>query len=149
MLVGYLDPLLVAHHQWRLVLFEASRSIWCRRVSSIHILVGLMNLTIFPSLISSSRLLMFASGVPTAEKSQAKKYYLLANGPDADGSHSNSWRHYKRYVDQTSILIPMPPVIYKRLPKWIKQTVFLDLPMYHFDEQVDGKAAIDEAKAKP
>ncbi|KAF4570009.1 hypothetical protein EYR40_008993 [Pleurotus pulmonarius] len=93
-------------------------------------------------------LLMFASGVPTAEKPQAKKYYLLANGPDADGSHSNAWRHYKRYVDQTSILIPMPPVIYKRLPKWIKQTIFLDLPMYHFDEQVDGKAAVDEAKAK-
>ncbi|KAJ8515727.1 hypothetical protein ONZ45_g6877 [Pleurotus djamor] len=93
-------------------------------------------------------LLMFASGVPTAEKPQAKRYYLLSNGPDADASNSDAWQHFKRYLDQTSILIPVPPFIYKRLPSWLKQTVLLDFPFYHFDEDKDGKAALEEAKLK-
>ncbi|KAL0953462.1 hypothetical protein HGRIS_004694 [Hohenbuehelia grisea] len=91
-------------------------------------------------------LLMFASGVPTAEKPQAKRFYLLANGPDADSANANAWRHYKEYRHQTSILIPIPPAIYKRLPLWLKRTILLDFPMYQFDEAVDGKSAVNDAR---
>ncbi|KAJ3475924.1 hypothetical protein NLI96_g11511 [Meripilus lineatus] len=101
-------------------------------------------------------ILMFASGVPTAEKPTAKKFYLLSHAPaDTDttsasrspsrATYPDAWNKYKAYLNSTSILIPIPPVIYRPLPKIVKRTILLDWPIYQFDEVVDGKAARDEA----
>lgn len=100
------------------------------------------------------RLLMFASGVPTAEKPQAKKFFELSYPPHEEGqSHSddqsgpiseaaplsaqqpvnNAWENYKQYLAETSILIPLPPVLYRRLPEWVKHTILLDWPMYAYE----------------
>lgn len=87
---------------------------------------------------------MFASGIPTAERPQAKRYYLLAHGSDAKEEHANAWRRYKDYLRTTSILIPIPPAIYTSLPSVVKKTLLLDFPMYQFDERVDGPVAVME-----
>jgi hypothetical protein len=87
---------------------------------------------------------MFGTGIPTAEKPQAQKFYLLSYGVDAKEEHANAWRQYKAYLKTTSILIPIPPVLYRRLPSIIKNTLLLDFPIYHFDEEKDGAAAKEE-----
>jgi len=93
-------------------------------------------------------LLMFASGVPTAEKPQAKKFYLMSHGDEVEGAYANTWRSYKVYLARTSILIPLPPVVYQHLPTFLKKTVLLDFPMYSFDETKDGPAAVEEERKK-
>ncbi|KAJ7281754.1 DUF1295-domain-containing protein [Mycena rebaudengoi] len=90
-------------------------------------------------------LLMFASGLPTSTKPQAKRYYLKSYGPSATEGDSAVWEQYKAYLRQTSILIPIPQALYKNLPPIVKKTVLLDFPMYQFDEHRDGPAAIEEA----
>jgi hypothetical protein len=89
---------------------------------------------------------MFGSGVPTAEKPQARRYFLMSYGPDARSENDLVWSNYKKYLENTSILVPFPPFLYQRLPKIVKQTILFDFGMYHFDEEVDGKAAIEEAR---
>ncbi|KIK60327.1 hypothetical protein GYMLUDRAFT_43625 [Collybiopsis luxurians FD-317 M1] len=91
-------------------------------------------------------LLMFGSGVPTAEKPQAKKFFLMSHGDDAKPEHANSWPNYKEYLRRTSVLVPVPPFIYRPLPQWLKSTILLDFPMYRFDEGKDGTAAIEELR---
>jgi hypothetical protein len=87
---------------------------------------------------------MFASGLPSAEKPQARKFYMMANGPDAHEGHFDAWRHYQEYLRKTSILIPIPPILYKPLPTILKRTVLLDFPIYKFDEAKDGAVAVRE-----
>lgn len=87
-------------------------------------------------------LLMFGSGVPTAEKPQARRYFLMTYGPNANPEYAKAWSNYKEYLKSTSVLIPLPPVIYRHVPNVIKMTVLLDFPMYHFDEDKDGKQAL-------
>lgn len=89
---------------------------------------------------------MFASGVPTAERPQAKRYYLLSHGVNAKEEHANAWKRYKEYLRTTSILIPIPPAVYAALPVVVKKTLLLDFPMYQFDERVDGPEAVKEDK---
>jgi len=86
-------------------------------------------------------ILMFGSGVPTAEKPQARKFFLMSYGVNAKDEHANSWRQYKEYLKKTSILIPLPPALYRRLPGIIKSTLLLDFTIYRFDEEKDGAAA--------
>ena len=43
------------------------------------------------------------------------------------------WADYSRYLQRTSILIPLPPALYARMPIWIKRTVLFDFPLYVFD----------------
>jgi len=94
-------------------------------------------------------LLMFASGVPTAEKPQAKRYYLKTYGPQPNKAHPNAWPQYQAYLNRTSILIPLPQALYSRLPGWIKRTVLLDFPMYRFDENgEDGRRAMDGVRSE-
>ncbi|KII85769.1 hypothetical protein PLICRDRAFT_165186 [Plicaturopsis crispa FD-325 SS-3] len=93
-------------------------------------------------------LLMFASGVPTAEKPQAKKFYLLSHGPNAGQQYANAWRAYKSYLHRTSILIPLPPALYRHIPTVLKKTLLLDFPMYRFDDEKDGAAALEEERRK-
>jgi len=89
-------------------------------------------------------LLMFGSGVPTAEKPQAQKFYLMSYGVNAKKEHADAWKKYKAYLKTTSILIPLPPALYRHLPNIIKNTLLLDFPMYHFDEEKDGASAKEE-----
>lgn len=92
------------------------------------------------------RLLMFASGIPTAEKPQAKKYYLMSHGSDSQDEHA--WSMYNEYLSRTSILIPFPPALYQHLPHVLKRTLFLDFPLYNFSVERDGPAALEAAKNK-
>jgi hypothetical protein len=89
---------------------------------------------------------MFGSGVPTSAKPQAKRFYLMSYGPTAREEDSIIWEQYKVYLRRTSILIPIPPALYGPLPRILKKTVLLDLPMFQFDEVKDGPPAIEEAK---
>lgn len=91
---------------------------------------------------------MFASGIPTVEKPQARRFYLMSHGPKANDPNGDAWRHYKGYLHRTSILIPFPPFLYRHLPQFIKSTIFLDFPIYKFNETTDGAAAIKEEEGK-
>ena len=102
---------------------------------------------------------MFASGIPTAEKPTAKKFFLMSqalpppSSPSSDDHDNQSpeypaaWSKYKQYLASTSILVPIPPALYRPLPEWIKKTVLFHFPMYQFDEVKDGKEALEEAKS--
>ena len=91
---------------------------------------------------------MFGSGLPTAEKPQAKKFYLMSYGMNSKDEHEHAWRSYKAYLKETSILIPLPPALYRYIPSIFKKTLLLDFPMYKFNEEKDGKAARDEDRNK-
>jgi hypothetical protein len=98
--------------------------------------------------------LLFLSGMPTAEKPTAKKYFLQSHDPDETATFSGSqpkndtWDKYKDYLNKTSILIPIPPAVYRPLPDWLKHTLLMDWRIYRFDEAKDGQAALDEARKK-
>ncbi|KAI4716201.1 oxidoreductase-like protein [Aureobasidium sp. EXF-10727] len=68
-------------------------------------------------------LLMFVSGLTLQERPGAKKRYEKGEG----------WNEYATYLHQTSILIPFPPALYKRMPVILKRTLFLEFPIYVFD----------------
>ncbi|THH17694.1 hypothetical protein EW146_g3156 [Bondarzewia mesenterica] len=93
-------------------------------------------------------LLLFASGIPTAEKPSARRFYLMSLGPRAKEEDAGAWAEYKAYLASTSILVPLPSAVYRRLPEFVKRTVLLDLPMYKFDERTDGPGAIEEERRK-
>lgn len=80
-------------------------------------------------------LLMFGSGIPTAEKPQARKVYLMAFGPRSTEQRPAVWNQYIVFRSRTSILIPLPPALYSRIPELLKKTIFLDFPMYEFREK--------------
>lgn len=98
--------------------------------------------------------LLFGSGIPTAQKPAAKKYYLQSHEPDNSESFSHpapkndTWAKYKDYLERTSVIVPCPPSLYRPLPGFIKNTLFLDLPMYRFNEETDGKEALEEERKK-
>lgn len=62
-------------------------------------------------------LLLFVSGVPLLEKS-------------ADRKHGEK-QEYVEYKERTSVVVPCPPGIYRRLPKVVRRTVLLELEMYN------------------
>ncbi|CAD0012235.1 unnamed protein product [Aureobasidium pullulans] len=68
-------------------------------------------------------LLMFVSGLTLQERPGAKKRYEKGEG----------WNEYAAYLHQTSILIPFPPALYKKMPVILKRTLFLEFPIYVFD----------------
>ncbi|TFK18451.1 DUF1295-domain-containing protein [Coprinopsis marcescibilis] len=78
-------------------------------------------------------ILMFGSGIPTAEKPTAKKFYLMSQNPQATGAEADAWNRYQEYLDSTSILIPIPPVLYRPLPPVVKRTLLLDFSFFQFD----------------
>jgi hypothetical protein len=102
--------------------------------------------------------LMFLSGLPTAEKPAAKKQFLTSYSHDSNSPSSerfsnpepknDSWAKYKDYLARTSILIPFPPALYRSLPEVVKRTVLLDFPFYRFDEEKDGREALEEERKK-
>lgn len=53
------------------------------------------------------------------------------------------WIAYKEYLNQTSILVPIPRMIYRPLPLFVKRYVLLmDPPMFQFDEKTGGLKAL-------
>lgn len=98
---------------------------------------------------------MFASGMLTAEKPTAKKFFLMSqptstssspHPTDDDAECPAAWSKYHQYLASTSILVPIPPALYRPLPEWVKKTALLDFPMYRFDEGKDGRDALDERR---
>jgi steroid 5-alpha reductase family enzyme len=70
-------------------------------------------------------LLMFVSGLTLQERPGAKKRY----------EKGTNWPTYAKWLHETSILIPFPPSLYKRMPVFLKRTIFLEFPMYVFDPE--------------
>lgn len=70
-------------------------------------------------------LLLFVSGLPLQERPGAKKRY----------ENGNNWEGYKRYLESTSILIPLPPRLYRPAPVWVKRSVLMEWPLFVFDPQ--------------
>ena len=68
-------------------------------------------------------LLLFVSGLTLQERPGAKKRYEKGTG----------WPEYKQWLDETSILFPMPQAVWKRLPVIVKRTVGCEWPIYVFD----------------
>jgi steroid 5-alpha reductase family enzyme len=68
-------------------------------------------------------LLLFISGLTLQERPGAKKRY----------EKGDNWPAYEKYLNETSILFPMPKFIWRNLPVWVKRTVGLEFPIYVFD----------------
>jgi len=80
-------------------------------------------------------LLLFVSGLTLQERPAAKKRYEKGG---------KTWDMYKTYLDRTSILWPIPPVIYAKLPRWIKRTILGEWPIYRFDPVKHGVGSDEE-----
>ena len=88
------------------------------------------------------RPLMCASGVPTAEKPQAREFFLMSHSHN-DNDGKDTWTRYKQYRASMSILISIPRTLYRPLPRLLKKTVLFDFPWYQFNKNTDGKAALE------
>ncbi|KAL9940463.1 hypothetical protein V8E36_001168 [Tilletia maclaganii] len=110
-------------------------------------------------------IIMFATGIPLAEKPTQRRAFLASTGDHSASSgsggsdgqellayqnqhESDPWLRYKAFRERTSLLIPIPPALYHHLPGFVKQSVLLDRPIYRFDETRDGSRAIQEAREK-
>lgn len=65
-------------------------------------------------------ILLFLSGMPSAEGEAQRKYMKTRERAD----------EYRAYRERTSPVIPFPAFLYVRLPLFIKRVLFLELPMY-------------------
>jgi hypothetical protein len=93
--------------------------------------------------------LLFLSGMPTAEKPTAKKFFLMSHSQTSSSADGGStWQNYKTYLRETSALIPLPRTLYRPLPRAVKTWLLFDLPIYQFDEGKDGKEAVEEERRK-
>ncbi|KAG8810403.1 hypothetical protein FRC17_002946 [Serendipita sp. 399] len=91
-------------------------------------------------------ILIFGSGIPTAEKPQAKRIYLLSHKEGASEDERNGWPAYKEYLRSTSILFPIPRALYRPLPTFVKRWALLDLPIFQFNEETEGPKALEESR---
>lgn len=98
-------------------------------------------------------LLMGLSGLPLTQKPTGKKFYLMSNSSDIerraneDPDVKTAWSRYKAYVEETSILIPLPNFLYRRFPE-VLRWLFFDFPLYRFNEVKDGPQALAEQENK-
>lgn len=79
--------------------------------------------------------------MPTVEIPVAQKFYKMSYPDDAQpGAHAGSaaWVNYRAYRAQTSVLVPLPPALYRALPGWVKRTVLLELPMYEWTPEKEA-----------
>jgi protein-S-isoprenylcysteine O-methyltransferase Ste14 len=103
--------------------------------------------------IFSMLILLGLSGLPLTQKPTGKKFYLMSNGLNADQRAiqdpevKSAWSRYKEYVKETSILIPFPNFIYRRFPE-VLRWIFLDFPIYRFNEEKEGPKALQEEEQK-
>ncbi|KAL2629150.1 hypothetical protein R1flu_013836 [Riccia fluitans] len=75
-------------------------------------------------------LLLFVSGIPLLESSADKRFMMKSE--------------YRQYKKVTSVLIPLPPALYGKLPLWFKQIVLFEFPFYTSnvsgsEEQLQGE----------
>ncbi|KAF2808569.1 DUF1295-domain-containing protein [Mytilinidion resinicola] len=82
-------------------------------------------------------LLMFVSGLNLQERPGAKKRY----------EKGDNWDGYATYLRRTSILVPFPPSVYEKLPVFLKQTIFLEFPIYVFDPAKHADQAKTQSNA--
>ncbi|CAB1098163.1 unnamed protein product [Ectocarpus sp. CCAP 1310/34] len=80
-------------------------------------------------------ILLFGSGIPTVESSWIKKY----------GGTESFWA----YRERTSILFPMPPVLFEPLPQVVKAWLFLEWPFYQGAATRPHSAASEESVFGP
>lgn len=83
-------------------------------------------------------LLLFVSGLTLQERPSAKKRYEAGD----------NWDGYVRYLQRTSILIPLPPQIYTHVPVWLKRTLLFEFPMYVFDPTKHASGAMGQRGAE-
>lgn len=88
-----------------------------------------------PILLTS--LLLFVSGLTLQERPKAKRTYEKGEG----------WTEYSAYLERTSILLPFPPSIYRKLPVIVKRTLFLEFPIYVFDPAKHADGSNDEQRS--
>lgn len=84
-------------------------------LSAAPTLSGLQHLAV-ASPIFTATILLFLSGIPLSENSADKKY---ASDPD-----------YVAYKKGTSVLVPLPPAVYRTFPPWFKRTLLFEYDMY-------------------
>ncbi|CAF0739858.1 unnamed protein product [Adineta ricciae] len=94
-------------------------------------------------------LLLGLSGLPLTQKPTGRKFFLMSNRSqdNEDPDCKTAWSRYKSYVEQTSVLIPFPNFIYRKFPE-VLRWVFLDFPIYRFNEEKDGPKALQEEEQK-
>lgn len=90
-------------------------------------------------------LLCFISGIPISENNYMKKYHEINSKFNCENSNRNycsdrgGKRTYIDYLENTSILILVPPSFYGKFPIWVKRNIFMDrwYPQYHcnFEEK--------------
>jgi steroid 5-alpha reductase family enzyme len=76
-------------------------------------------------------ILFFLSGLPLNERPVAERL-------DKQGH----WEAYKAYRDQTSILVPLPPWLYRNLPMIVKRVVLFEWPMYNYSPQQETETFV-------
>lgn len=81
-------------------------------------------------------LLLFVSGLTLQERPGAKKKF------EKDGPDGPVWTQHRTWLERTSILIPMPPVVWRALPTALKMTAGFEWPIYVFEpsKHADMKA---------
>lgn len=79
------------------------------------------------------------SGLPLQEAPTQKKMYK-----------SDKREAYQEYLQKTSIVLPLPPLLYRPLPLWLKRSVLLDFPFYQYKPSEDEEQAreIDQNKSR-
>ncbi|UJR14311.1 hypothetical protein I4U23_001306 [Adineta vaga] len=94
-------------------------------------------------------LLLGLSGLPLTQKPTGKKFFLMSNRSqdNEDPDCKTAWSRYKAYVEQTSVLIPLPNFIYRRFPEPLRW-IFLDFPFYRFNETKEGAEVLQEEEQK-
>ncbi|XP_068660023.1 uncharacterized protein [Aristolochia californica] len=88
---------------------------WGIFVASVPVLEGAEWLVILGP-IFLTLLLLFVSGIPFLEESSDKRFGSLTE-----------YVHYKK---TTSPLIPLPPIVYTKLPVWFKAAFLFEFPGY-------------------
>lgn len=71
-------------------------------------------------------ILLFLSGMPTAEGKNLARFFKTEESADA----------YREYFDKTSPIILFPPALYSRMPPFIKKAFFFEYDMYKYREKV-------------
>ncbi|KAH9461709.1 hypothetical protein MJO29_009198 [Puccinia striiformis f. sp. tritici] len=94
-------------------------------------------------------LLLFLSGLPTAEKPVQQGVFVKSYKSKLDKNvplssqveegvetqdEEDLWQEYQVYLNQTSILFPIPSKLYQSIPQSIKTTLLLDWSIYRFNE---------------
>lgn len=72
-------------------------------------------------------LLLFVSGLTLQERPGAKKKF------EKDGPDGAVWTQHREWLESTSILIPMPPFLWRALPTVVKRTIGFEWPIYVFE----------------